>query len=72
MFICFVVNFYSNKAVEVDCCLRKYILGKIIKGSPNGLFHMVYLGRPMAEIRQDFEKWFSVSRKGVKNEAFPI
>ena len=26
----------------------------------------------MAEIRQDFEKWFSVSRKGVKNEAFPI
>ena len=26
----------------------------------------------MAEIRQDFEEWFSVSRKGVKNEAFPI
>ena len=26
----------------------------------------------MAEIRQDFEKWFSVSRKGVKNEAIPI
>ena len=26
----------------------------------------------MAEIRQDFEKWFSVSRKGFKNEAFPI
>ena len=32
----------------------------------------------MAEIRQDFEKWFSVSRKGwgggggVKNEAFTI
>ena len=26
----------------------------------------------MAEIRQDFEKWFSVSRKWVKNEAFPI
>ena len=33
---------------------------------------MVYLVRPMAEIRQDFEKWFSVSRKGVKNEAIPI
>ena len=30
------------------------------------------LVRPMAEIRQDFKKWFSVSRKGVKNEAFPI
>ena len=26
----------------------------------------------MAEIRQDCEKRFSVSRKGVKNEAFPI
>ena len=26
----------------------------------------------MAKIRQDFEKWFSVSRKGVKNEAIPI
>ena len=26
----------------------------------------------MAEIRQNFEEWFSVSRKGVKNEAFPI
>ena len=26
----------------------------------------------MAEIRQYFEKWFSVSRKGVKIEAFPI
>ena len=26
----------------------------------------------MAEIRQDFEKWVLVSRKGVKNEAFPI
>ena len=26
----------------------------------------------MAEIRQDFEKCFSVSWKGVKNEAFPI
>ena len=26
----------------------------------------------MAEIRQDVEKWFSVSRKGAKNEAFPI
>ena len=26
----------------------------------------------MAEIRQDFENWFSVSRKGVENEAFPI
>ena len=33
---------------------------------------MVYSVIPMAEIRQDFEKWFSVSRKGVKNEAFPI
>ena len=33
---------------------------------------MVYLVRPMVEIGQDFEKWFSVSRKGVKNEAFPI
>ena len=33
---------------------------------------MVYLVRPMAEIRKDFEKWFSVSRKGVKNEALPI
>ena len=33
---------------------------------------MVYLVRPMAEIRQNFEEWFSVSRKGVKNEAFPI
>ena len=43
------------------------ILGKIIKGSPNGLFHIWY-----QEIRQDFEKWFSVSRKGVKNEVFPI
>ena len=28
--------------------------------------------RPIAEIRQDFEKWFSDSMKGVKNEAFPI
>ena len=26
----------------------------------------------MAEIRQHFEKWFSVSRNGVKNEAIPI
>ena len=26
----------------------------------------------MAEIRQNFAEWFSVSRKGVKNEAFPI
>ena len=26
--------------------------------------------RPMVKIRQDFEKWGSVSRKGVKNEAF--
>ena len=26
----------------------------------------------MAEIRQDFEKWFSVSRKGIQKEAFPI
>ena len=33
---------------------------------------MVYLVSSMVEIRQDFEKWFSVSRKGVKNEAFPI
>ena len=33
---------------------------------------MVYLVRPMAEIRQDFVKWFSVSRKGVKNGAIPI
>ena len=33
---------------------------------------MVYLVRPMAEIRHDFEKWFSGSRKGVKNEALPI
>ena len=32
----------------------------------------VYLVRPMVESRQDFEKWFSVSMKGVKNEAFPI
>ena len=26
----------------------------------------------MAETRQDFEKRFSASRKGVENEAFPI
>ena len=26
----------------------------------------------MVEIRQDFEKRVSVSRKGVKNETFPI
>ena len=32
--------------------------------------YMVYLVRPMPEIWQTFEKWFSVSRKGVKNEAF--
>ena len=41
----------------------------------NLFIYMVYLVRPMAEIRQDFEKLFSVSRKGgggVKNEAFPI
>ena len=30
------------------------------------------LARPMAEIRQDYEKCFSVSRKGIKKEAFPI
>ena len=47
------------------------MLGKIIKGSPNGRFNMVYLARTMAEIRQDFEKWFSVSRKGIEKEAFP-
>ena len=28
--------------------------------------------RPMAEMRQDFEKWFLVSGEGVKNEAIPI
>ena len=48
--------------------MDRNILGKIIKGSPNGLL----LVRPMAEIRQDFEKWFSISRKGVKNEQFPL
>ena len=34
--------------------------------------YMVYFVKHMAEIRQDFEKWFSVSKKGIKNEAFPI
>ena len=34
--------------------------------------YILYLVRPLMEIRQDFEKWFSVSRKGIKNEAFPI
>ena len=41
LFCCCFFN--SNKAVEVDCCLRKYILDKIIKGSPNGLFHIWYI-----------------------------
>ena len=34
--------------------------------------YKVYLVRPLAEIRQYFEKWFSVSRKGSKMKHFPF
>ena len=32
--------------------------------------YRIYLVRPMAEIRLNFEEWFSVSRKGVKMKHF--
>ena len=35
-------------------------------------FYVMKIKAPMADIRQDFEKWLSISRKGVKNEAFSI
>ena len=79
-------EYFGNKIIWLSVYLEKKIVfhllhlplrcnytrpGKIIKGSPNGLFHIWYIWSDLwRKSGKILKKWYSVSRKGVKNEAF--